>query len=77
MKPVHATLEPNSHNTDGSTVVLYFEAEPTWVDVVSALAETTLNGSVNTDDPDFSWEEHPNALSERAGLRRVECYPAG
>ena len=75
---VHATLEPNFHNSDGSAVVLYFDGEPSEVEVQNELVRNTgrLALSVDTTDPYYQFEEHPTPVSERAKLRRYECYPA-
>lgn len=76
-KLVHVTLEPNFHNSDGCTVVLYFDGEPDEAQV-REVCETqlgSLNLGVDTADPFFSFEEHPTPVSERASLRRYEVYP--
>jgi hypothetical protein len=76
---VHATLEPNTHNTDGSTVVLYFDGVPSKEQVceVCKTKLSSLNLGVDTEDEFFSFEEHSTPVSERAKLHRYEVYPAG
>jgi len=75
----HATLEPNSYNSDGSTVVLYFDSAPTAEEVIASC--NALRGklplSVDTSDESFNFERTQNPVSEAAGFHRVECYPAG
>jgi len=74
---VHVSLEPNSHNTDGATVTLYFDGVPTREEVREA-CKTKLGGlplSVDTEDEFFSYEEHSVPVNELAGLRRFEVYP--
>ena len=74
---VHVSLEPNTHNTDGCTVTLYFDGEPT-LEQVREVCQTKLpsfNLGVDTEDPFFEFQEHPTPVSERAGLRRYEVYP--
>jgi hypothetical protein len=76
----HSSIEPNHHNKDGYTLVLYFEGTPTREEVVSVcdgLYGKHSAGSVDTKDPSFSYEEHPTPVSQAAGLRRYECYPFG
>lgn len=76
---VFTTLEPNSHNSDGSTVVLYFDGVPSEAQV-RRVCESGLQGlnlGVDTADPFFSFEEHSTPVSERAKLHRYEVYPAG
>ena len=79
MKPEQATLEPNFHNSDACTVVLYFNGEPAKDDVVNA-CKTGLDHlalGVDTTDQFFQFEEHETAVSKKAGLRRFEIYPTG
>jgi hypothetical protein len=76
---VHATLEPNSHNSDGFTVALYFDGIPD-EDLVREVCDNQLssfNFGVDTSDEFFGFEEHPTPVSELAKLRRYECNPAG
>jgi hypothetical protein len=75
MSLVHATLEPNSHNTDGSTVVLYFNQAPSEAEVVLACKELELPLRVDTSDEFFEFEEHATPVSDRANLFRYEVYP--
>ena len=79
MKPIKATLEPNTHNAGACTVVLYFEDEPTTSDVVEACKNDLghLPLGVDTDDEFFKFEEHPTTVSDRGSLRRFEVYPTG
>ena len=79
MKLVFATLEPNFHNNDGFTLVLYFDGVPDEEQVKQACRELLgkLPLSVDASDPTFGFEEHPTPVSEAAKLRRVEVYPAG
>lgn len=76
----HVSFEPNSHNSNGCVLVLYFDAEPTREEVVAAcdsLYGKHSAGSVDTQDPYFDFQEHPTAVSRAAGFRRYECYPTG
>ncbi len=74
---IHATLEPNSHNTDGSTVVLYFDEVPSEAEVREVCNNQLLGLGlgVDTSDEFFGFEEHPTPVSERAKLHRYEVYP--
>ena len=75
----HATLELNSFNSDGSTVVLYFDSAPTAEEVIASC--NALYGklplSVDTQDDGFHFERAQSPVSQAAGFHRVECYPAG
>jgi hypothetical protein len=75
----YATLEPNFHNNDGSTVVLYFDGVPSEEQVKQVLRDEAGGRPlwVSPDDPEFAFEEHPTPVSERGKLRRYEVYPAG
>jgi hypothetical protein len=74
---VNATLEPNPHNTDGDTVVLYFDGEPTAEQIreVCTTELSHLDCGVDVDSEFFSFEERSTPVSERAGLRRYTVYP--
>lgn len=80
-KLIQATLEPNFHNSDGCTVVLYFDGEPDEAQVRQIcdeeLPKMSLNLGVDTSDKFFGFEEHPTPVSELAKPRRYEVYPAG
>jgi len=74
---IRASLEPNTKNTNGATVTLYFDGEPT-LEQIREICKSKLGSiglSVDTEDPFFGFEEHPTDVSERAGLRRYEVYP--
>lgn len=79
MKPAYATLEPNFHNQDGSTLVLYYHEVPDEAQVKQACDELLgkLPLGVDTSDPTFSFEEHPTPVSEASKLHRFEVYPTG
>lgn len=74
-----AALEGSHANPNASTLVLYFDAEPTRDEVVAAAKSVfgKLPLSVDTEDPHFGYVEHSTPVSVEAGLRRYEVYPTG
>ncbi len=75
-QPTHAAIEENVENSDAVTVTLYFEREPTDIEVRQACEAACLSLSVDPGDEDFQWSIYPNPVSERAGLVRVQAFPA-
>jgi hypothetical protein len=75
MKPnlIHSTLEPNTHNNNAFTVVVYFDGEATIEQIREVCVEHSLN--VDVDDMYFNVNEISTPISRLSGTRRYEVYP--
>lgn len=76
---VEATLENCSQHGNADAVTLYYQEEPIKEEVVADLKALygKLDLSVDTTDRFFSFKESPTKVSQKAGLKRFQCYPSG
>ena len=76
---VEATLENCSLFGNADAVTLYYKEEPTKEEVVADLKALygKLDLSVDTTDRLFTFKESPTKASQKASLKRFQCYPSG
>ena len=76
LKPVHCTLEPNIHNSDGSSCTVYFEGPSTVEDAKAAFSDPTNINSYGGLGPNLDMEDPwpiENGLTKTCGLTAWQC----
>lgn len=76
LSPVHCTLEPCVHNTDGFSCTVYFEGPSAVADATAAFGDSANKGKWGSLSPDNIGKPWPlqNDLTKRLRLTGWQCY---